>query len=138
MPGSAAPGSPAASPPPAASPATSPARPVADPVSVRRTGGLAGVTQEITVDSDGRWRVRGPGTTAEQTGRLGAAQLTRLHLLLGDPSFGSAFYPGSCRDGFHYSLSSGARRVEWDDCGRPNPAEVAREIVALLVDATPF
>jgi hypothetical protein len=110
-------------------------------VTVQRSGGLAGVTQKIVVESDGRWRFsasRGPGAGTVRTGQLSAAQRKRLHLLLGDPSFGSAFYPGSCADGFHYSLLTGQRRVEWDDCRRANPAEVARAIVALLADATPF
>ncbi|MFG2053314.1 hypothetical protein ACGFI9_04705 [Micromonospora sp. NPDC048930] len=93
------------------------------------------------VETDGRWRFsasRGQDAETVKTGRLSAAQVKRLHLLLGDPSFGSAFYPGSCADGFHYSLLAGQRRVEWDECGRTNPAEVARAIVALLADATPF
>lgn len=125
-------------PPPSASPAaTSSPRAVAARVTVQRTGGLAGVTQKIVVESDGRWRYSEDAGTA-QTGRLSAAQVKRLHLLLGDPSFGSAFYPGSCADGFHYSLLTGQRRVEWDDCGRSSPAEVAEAIVALLTDDTPF
>lgn len=126
--------------PPSASPAaTSSGKAVAARVTVQRSGGLAGVEQKIVVESDGRWRYdEGRGAGTAQTGRLGAAQLKRLHLLLGDPSFGSAFYPGSCADGFHYSLLTGQRRVEWDDCGRSSPAEVAEEIVALLTDATPF
>ncbi|NES39031.1 hypothetical protein G3554_23185 [Micromonospora sp. PPF5-17] len=127
-----------AGPPPAATPS---GRAVAARVTVQRSGGLAGVTQEIVVESDGRWRYRvsrGRDAGTAKTGRLNAAQLKRLHLLLGDPSFGSAFYPRSCADGFHYSLRTGQRRVEWDDCGRGNPAEVVRAIVALLTDVTAF
>ncbi|MGW5668370.1 hypothetical protein [Micromonospora sp. NPDC003776] len=130
--------------PTAASPSASPTatrsgKAVAARVTVQRSGGVAGVTQKIVVETDGRWRYdEGRDAGTAQTGRLGAAQVKRLHLLLGDPSFGSAFYPGSCADGFHYSLLTGQRRVEWDDCGRSSPAEVAEAIVALLTDATPF
>jgi hypothetical protein len=113
---------------------------IAARVTVQRTGGFAGVSQELVVEADGRWRYtasRGPDAGAVKTGRLGAAQRERLQGLLGDPSFGSAWYPGTCADGFHYSLVTGERRVEWDECG-DNPAKVAQAIVALLAGATPF
>lgn len=121
-------------------PKPSPKR-IAARVVVQRTGGFAGVAQKLVVEADGSWRYtveRGPGTGTVKTGRLAAAQQERLHLLLGDPSFGSAYYPGACADGFHYSLLTGQGRVEWDECGGANPAKVAQSIVALLAAATPF
>lgn len=121
-------------------PKPSPKR-IAARVVVQRTGGFAGVAQKLVVEADGSWRYtveRGPGTGTVKTGRLGAARRERLHLLLGDPSFGSASYPGACADGLHYSLVTGQGSVEWDECGAANPATVAQAIVALLAAATPF
>jgi hypothetical protein len=79
----------------------------------------------------------GPDAGTERTGLLTVAQRDRLHALLADPSFGSAYHPGPCRDAFRYSLQAGRVRLAYDECGA-SPARAAAEIVALLAGATPF
>jgi hypothetical protein len=125
--------------PGAASPTGSATAP-ATTVTLTRTGGLAGVNEQVTVEPDGSWTY--VGRSGKDSGRLGAADLATLVRLVTDPGLagaGASPTPGSCADGFTYRLSAGDVSTGAVDCGtlaaqHPTLAQV----VDLLVRATPM
>jgi hypothetical protein len=109
-------------------------------VTVERSGGFAGVTQVVVVDSAGAWKYQGDGGgSGPVTGKLTSAQRAELRKLLSEPALrqeGGGLDP-RCADAFMYTLVTGSTRVIWTDCGDTSPP-TATKIVALLADATPF
>lgn len=108
------------------------------PVTITRTGGLAGVTDRVTVDPTGHW-VRTDRSGRTVSGNLTTAQRDRLRQLAGDPRLrteaGTTASPGPCRDAFTYTVAVGNLAVSYVDCpGQPAPA-VGSSIVAELADA---
>jgi hypothetical protein len=110
-------------------------------VTVERSGGFAGVTQVVVVDSAGGWKYQGDGVgSGPATGKLTSAQRAELGKLLAEPALKRESGGGldrSCADAFAYTLVTGSTRVIWSDCGGTSPA-TATKIVSLLADATPF
>lgn len=112
-------------------------------VTLRRTGGFAGVFQTLVVRPDGGWTwTDGPETGGpSKTGQLTAAQRTELARLAADPALAaeasSKRGAPKCNDGFLYTLAVGARTVVWGDCGAVTPP-TATAITNLLATATPL
>lgn len=108
-------------------------------VTVVRAGGIAGVSETLTVEANGHWsyqdRRRGGKS---QSGTLSANQRQSLQGLLADPALarerGSL---GTCADGYSYALTSGSATVLWRECGGTVP-KTASSVVRLLVGATAF
>lgn len=111
-------------------------------VTIERTGGLVGVEQSITVESDGRWTYyrnrAGAGVGTPVRGRLNDVQLANLRALLADPKLATEEADKSdCADGFVYTLVTGPTKLEWADCGSGMPPTAMR-VVDLLSTSTPF
>lgn len=123
-------------------PATAP--PGSPPVKVTlvRSGGFAGVQQQVVVSKTGRWTYQTRGDEDKQ-GRLTNAQTQRLRGWAADPKFADeAGYARStatsCRDGYQHSLTAGDVSVTVEDCaGGFKDRPISAKIVNLLRDATP-
>lgn len=125
-------GTPGASTPAEASPAP------AARVVVRRSGGIAGGNDTVTVEPDGRWTAVDRAGT-RRTGRLTAADLDRLRLLAAEPRLtegGTADAVGRCSDAYEYRLTVGTATVDWTDCPvAGTPPQAASALVALVLTA---
>jgi hypothetical protein len=109
---------------------------------VTRSGGLAGITQRVTVAQDGRWTYTSERGTqrSTKTGKLSAADRTKLRALVTSPKLMSE--PGGggadpCPDAYRYALKVGSDLRMWSACGG-TPPPTATAVVGLLADATPL
>ena len=109
-------------------------------VSLQRFGGIAGNRDEITVRPDGSWRrtARVGGTT---TGTLSADRRDELSRMAAEPMLraeATRTVPESdCADAFDYSLTVGATRIAWRDCGpATRPPATASRIARFLLEST--
>jgi len=115
--------------PPAAGPA----------VSLVRTGGLAGVHDQVVVAADGTWSAT-DRAGARRTGHLSGQQHATLTRLAGDPGIAAESArtqaPTRCADAYTYDLTVRASRVVFVDCptdaGRP---PVATQVIQLISQA---
>lgn len=107
---------------------------------MRRSGGFAGLSETITVRPGGGWTrttKRGP----DRTGKLTAAQLTKLRALIDDPRLDAeADRPrsgGTCNDTYTFVVIAGGHRIEHTECpGSTKPPAATMEIATLVLDAT--
>jgi hypothetical protein len=91
------------------------------PVTVSRTGGIAGMTDQYAVAPDGTLT----GTSRNKppvTKKLTAAQLDELRGLATDKTLSaeaakSPVGPKGCADGFRYTVTAGTATVTGTDCG---------------------
>ena len=104
------------------------------PVSVSRTGGIAGIKETITVDATGKW------TKAGNSGRLTVEQSQQLQQLAANPNLvreaGETRAQTKCADAFNYTVTAGSVTVQYVDgpTDGPPPA-VASQIVSLVTTA---
>ena len=135
---------PGATPGPTAAPGvTATAEPPAtgDVLTVRRTGGIAGVDQRLTLQSDGAWTYSDARAGGTQRGTLTPAQLAQLRTLVGQPGFaaeGRLSPAAGCADAFAYEVALGDLAVQFSDCPASSSHPIASSILALLTDATPL
>jgi hypothetical protein len=108
-------------------------------LTVLRTGGFAGVNDEIAVDADGGWTVT-DRAGRHRTGRLTGEQRATLRGLATDPRLveESKRAPGEsrCADTFRYTLAVNSVRISFVDC--PTDADqpqAARAVVTLVTRA---
>jgi hypothetical protein len=132
--------SPSGSPEPAASPDTSEStagptgaeEPGTVLVVYRKTGGIAGIDQTLTVYADGRIELK--RRNDERSGQIAASELADLKQLLGSSEFTglAGRYPAQGADLFTYEISvpaTGQRVVTMD--GAANPAALDLAIGAM-------
>ncbi|GAA1396811.1 hypothetical protein GCM10009662_11500 [Catellatospora coxensis] len=115
-------------------------------VSVYRTGGFAGVNDQITVDPAGAWTLTDrAGNT--KSGKLTTSERAELQTLAADPRLDTEAArptaPTTCADAFQYTVSvyrtggAGKVTVMYTDCpSDENLPEAARAITALVGNAT--
>lgn len=108
-------------------------------VSLVRTGGFAGVTDQVTVAADGTWSAT-DRTGGRRTGRLSEQQRAELDRLAGDPALareaGRVPSPSNCADTYSYQLTVGGVRVDFVDCPTDtDPPPTAAAIVGLVTRA---
>jgi hypothetical protein len=107
------------------------------PITVERTGGIAGVQDEVTVQPDGSWGRTGKASPSR--GRMPADRNDTLTRMAADPALQAEAARSSpesaCADAFEYTVSVGAVRVAWTDCGA-TPPPVASRIAQFLLDGT--
>ena len=107
-------------------------------VSLQRFGGIGGNRDEVTVQPDGSWRrtTRVGGTT---TGTLSADGRDQLSRMAAEPTLRSeatrTVPESDCADAFDYSLTVGATRIAWRDCGAAPPPS-ASHIARFLLEST--
>ncbi|MEV6527335.1 hypothetical protein AB0M43_35960 [Longispora sp. NPDC051575] len=109
---------------------------VTQPITVTRTGGLAGVQDTWTVDVSGRWQATSRGQAA-RSGQVTAEQVKQLNAQLANPELltelGKLGNSG-CSDAFSYSVQIGSGRYELTGCGQSRPA--FDRLTALLLTLT--
>jgi hypothetical protein len=105
------------------------------PLTLSRTGGIAGVQDQVKIDPDGTATVThrsGKPTTT----RLSAPELAALRRLVTDPALAreakAADGAGTCADGFQYDLRTPALSMKTTDCGRSNRPTLAKIITLVL------
>jgi hypothetical protein len=134
-------GRPSASAPTASRPIPTPGRSIrTEGVTLVRSGGIAGLTDTITVRPDGVWQ-RSDKQGRKDDGKLAAARRTELQQLLADPRLAAEAQrpPGGgeqCRDALTYLLVSPQGLVRHTQCPGAKPPEVTMRIAALLLAAT--
>lgn len=147
-PASTAPPPPSTAPTSSATPTTAPPTSTAAPtrgtisgsITLVKSGGLAGLAETITVQPDGKWK-QGDARNTNRTGRLSAAQLSRLQALVADPRLDAEAKqstPGAnkCNDAFTYLLMVDYQMIKYEQCGQGKPPEVTMKIISLLQEAT--
>ncbi|MGX6606416.1 hypothetical protein ACWKSP_30455 [Micromonosporaceae bacterium Da 78-11] len=109
------------------------------PLTFVRSGGIAGVQDQITIEADGTATVtRRDGRTVKSA--VPAADLADLSRLLADPALpreanAAAKSSKVCSDGFRYELRTPAQRLKVDDCGEALPTlDQIRDLVLPLVN----
>ena len=109
-------------------------------VSLQRFGGIGGNRDELTVQPDGSWRrtARVGGTA---TGTLSADGRDQLRRMAAEPTLRSeatrTVPESDCADAFDYSLTVGATRIAWRDCGSATtPPASASRIARFLLEST--
>jgi hypothetical protein len=109
-------------------------------VSLQRFGGIGGSRDEVTVRPDGSWR-RIARVGSVTTGTLTADRRDELSRMAAEPMLrakATRTVPESdCADAFDYSLTVGATRVAWRDCGSATtPPATASRIARFLLEST--
>ncbi|MEV0001250.1 hypothetical protein AB0H28_03040 [Micromonospora sp. NPDC050980] len=109
-------------------------------VTLVKSGGIAGLTDTITVEPDGHWtRTDRAGNSKE--GQLTGSDLRRLRQLTADPRLtaeAAVTVPATmCADAFNYQLTVGSTTSAYVDCPpQATPPPATAEVVDLLTDAT--
>ncbi|MGH3713175.1 MAG: hypothetical protein ACRDT4_06895 [Micromonosporaceae bacterium] len=109
-------------------------------VALERTGGMAGQTTTVVVDTEGRWSYTVAGAEP-QRGRLTEAQASALWRLANNPDLSAeakrAGSPAACPERYAYTLKIGEdRQLRGVDCGKLPPT--LNSVFVLLRDATPL
>ncbi len=114
---------------------------VATPVTITRTGGIAGVNQSVEIAPDGSWVYTDKRTNVIERGTMAAAQRLELTRLTSQPAFYEQLFslspPPRCADAFHYQVAVGTRSAPVEDCGLNDRPAVAA-VLAAIADATPL
>jgi hypothetical protein len=124
LPSSPAPSSPAPAPPSASSTRPVPPSSRALPLTLTRSGGIRGASDEITVQPDGTAVVTRDGAQPVRT-KLSPENLAALRTLVADPALVREGSRGTtvCNDGYQYRLRTPSVLVTTNDCGaRSRPA----------------
>jgi hypothetical protein len=132
---------PTTSPPAGTTSSADPQPPAAfDGVQLVRSGGIAGITETITIRTNGTWdRITTKG--AKSNGKVAPAKLAQLAKLAADPRLqteAGRAQPGrnKCNDTFSYLLIVGYRMIRYEQCpsnGDKPPATI--EMIGLVEDA---
>ncbi|WP_091299774.1 protealysin inhibitor emfourin [Micromonospora halophytica] len=107
-------------------------------IVVTRSGGIAGRSDTVTVEPDGRWRATERGD-ATRSGQLSPADLDRLRALARTATTGGTrgTPDARCADAFTYRLTVPTGSVEWTDCpSGPQPPPAAAAMAQLLFQTT--
>ncbi|MEV4491584.1 hypothetical protein AB0K04_15870 [Micromonospora coxensis] len=109
-------------------------------IVLTRSGGIAGHSDTVTVEPDGRWTATDRGG-ATRSGRLSPADLDRLRALTRTATTGATGGTPAirCSDAFSYRLTVPTGSVAWNDCptgAQPPPAAAATAQLLLRATAT--
>jgi hypothetical protein len=111
-------------------------------LTVTRTGGIAGVMQQIVIAPDGRWVYTDRRTGRTTQGQLTEAQRADLARLAADRALaGEARVVASrvaCNDAFAYTVVVGELSVRYDQCSGTSGRPATERLVAAVLDATPL
>jgi hypothetical protein len=109
-------------------------------VQLTREGGIAGITETITVRPNGSWTVR-TSRGAERSGKLVPTQQSRLQSLVNDPKLAAEATrkpvpAGHCSDAYTYLLVAGDQHVRYTSCGQADKPATTMAIISLVQSAT--
>ncbi len=111
-------------------------------VTVLRSGGIAGVMQELKIEPNGTWRFVDKRGGQSQQGLLGAAQRQQLAQLVRSPAFiaevRQAPPPGVCNDGFVHAVTVGELSFRYEQCGGKGNRPTIDSVLRLVQGATPM
>jgi hypothetical protein len=127
-----------ANPATAASPGTPPSAAVPISVTIRKSGGIAGINDTLVVDAQGNWtRTTRSGN---KSGKLTPQQLAQAAKLATDPRLVTeAQTPRSttnCADAISYAVTIQSATVSFSDCGSGTPPPATTELVRYLEEVT--
>jgi hypothetical protein len=96
-------------------------------VKYARSGGIAGISESMTIASDGRGRIE------KRSFRLTASEGTKLAAVLRKADLAHVKSPkgARCCDVFYYSIRHRGHEVTWDDSSRNLPRRVS-DLAAML------
>ena len=118
--------------PPAANP-SGPAAATLPPITVVRTGGIAGVRDTLTITSTGAWTLTNKAGAA-RNGQLDAATIAALTTAATDPKLlaeaATSRPPTICRDAFNYDVTVAGRQASVADC--PSDPDYPTNTIALV------
>jgi hypothetical protein len=107
-------------------------------VTIRRSGGIAGLDDRIDLDAQGNWTHTAKGAQP-RTGTLTAAQLDRLRTLAADPRLiqeaARPSAPAGCADGFNYQVIVKGVQVGYTDCGGAGLPVAATALFTFIAQA---
>lgn len=110
-------------------------------VTLVRTGGFAGVWQQVRVAPDGSWSYLARPQHFPTRGRLTATQRERLTELVAEPGLlvasGPAVRP-PCPDSYQYMVVVGATKAYTVECTLAAERPALAAVIELLIDATPL
>jgi hypothetical protein len=117
--------------------------PTLNQITVTRTGGIAGVMQQVVITPDARWAYTDRRTGRTQQGQLTDAQRAEIARLTADPALtrearGVAGRTAACNDAFAYTVTVGELTVRYDQCPGAGGRPVTERLVAAVLDATPM
>lgn len=120
------------------SPGTPPSAVVPITVTIRKSGGIAGINETLVVDAQGNWtRTTRNGT---KSGKLTPQELAQAAKLATDPRLlTEAQTPQpttNCADAITYAVVIGAATVTYSDCGTGSPPPATTELVRYLEQVT--
>lgn len=109
-------------------------------ITIRKSGGIAGVNDTLVVDAQGHW-TRTSKTGGTKTGQLTPEQLAQAAKLATDPRLIAEAQapppsPTNCADAFVYAVSIGSATVSYSDCGAGSPPPATTELVRYLDQVT--
>ena len=111
-------------------------------VTILRSGGIAGVMQELKIEPNGTWRYVDKRGGQAQQGQLSAAQRQQLAQLVRSPAFVAearqAPPPGVCNDGFIYAVTVGEFSFRYEQCGGKGNRPTIDNVLNLVRGATPM
>jgi len=102
---------------------------------------LAGVSQVVAISVDGTWTYTDRRSGDTQQGKLTTAQREDIAAIVADPALPAearVAAPGSCADGFVYTIAAGEASVRWDQCGPKGKRPLTERLLAIVQDATPL
>lgn len=109
-------------------------------ITVHRTGGIAGVDEELVVTPAGAWTYTNKKTGATEKGAFTADQGLAIAELASDPGLVQQFTQsgasGECADGFKYAIDVADKGYAFQDCGQLKP--LVASLLKKLTDATPL
>jgi hypothetical protein len=111
-------------------------------VTILRSGGIAGVMQELKIEPNGTWRYIDKRGGQTQQGQLSSAQRQQLAQLVRSPAFiaeiRQAPPPGVCNDGFIYAVTVGELSFRYEQCGGTGNRPTIDNVLGLVQGATPM
>jgi hypothetical protein len=106
-------------------------------ISLVRTGGIAGVHDELMVDKDGSWTTT-DRTGTRRTGRLTDDQRAALRSLTADPRLAHESTrvqgPTKCADVYNYVLTVNEMKISFIDC--PTDEDLPQAAIAVIGSVT--
>jgi hypothetical protein len=117
--------------------------PALNQVTITRTGGIAGVMQQVVITPDGRWVYTDRRTGQTRQGQLTDGQRAEIARLTADPALirearGAGGGTAACNDAFAYTVAVGELTVRYDQCPGAGDRPTTERLVAAVLDATPM
>jgi hypothetical protein len=110
------------------------------PITISRTGGIAGVHDTVRITATGAWTSE-DRLGRRTTGQLTPEQLDQLQRLAADPHVAveaaATTGPPQCADGFQYTVTIDTAAIRFEDCAHAAEPRVAKAVVGTIQAAVP-